>query len=262
MIYLYDGTYLGFLTVVYANYYEKRGTEVISYDNSPGVFLDVCKDVLTDYGKARRVEKALYEKCGLPVMNIVYYAFHSAEIRKDTWLLRFMEAAFRMGAEVETALSEPEVSRVFQLAKRVSRERHTFLGFVRFEEIVHGQKCYLYCKIEPENNILELMGEHFADRFYHEKIAIHDGRRKTALIAYQGEWEIRPFSVSWHLMKDARSAKEKEFRRLWQGYFDHIAIQERESQKRQRQFVPLKFRKHLTEFQEREEFIQENGQER
>lgn len=249
MIYVYDGSYFGFLTVVYANYYEKRGTEVISSENSPGIFLDVHQDILTDYGKARCVEKALYEKCGIAVMNILYYAFHSADLQKDSWLLRFVEIAFRMGKSVETALSEPAVMRVFNLAKRVSRERHSFLGFVRFEEITYGTENYLYCKIEPENNILELMGEHFSDRFYHEKIAVHDSRRKIALIAYQGEWEIRPFTLSPQQIRENRSTKEKSFQKLWQGYFDHIAIAERKSRERQRQFVPLKYRNNLTEFQ-------------
>ncbi|RRD93156.1 DNA metabolism protein [Clostridiales bacterium COT073_COT-073] len=249
MIYLYDGTYFGFLSVVYANYYDKRGTEVLCSENSPGIFLDRHQQVVTDGSKARRVEKALYEKCGLSVVNIVYYAFHSREPNKDTWLLRFVEKAFQMGAAVETALSEPAVMRVFNLAKRVSRERHSFLGFVRFEEIKYGQQNYLYAKIEPENDILELMGEHFSDRFYHEKIVIHDIGRKTALIAYQGEWEIRPFAIKDSEIRQHHSDKERSLQKLWQGYFDTIAIEERSSQKRQKQFVPLKYRKNLTEFQ-------------
>lgn len=248
MIYLYDGSYHGFLSVVYANYYEKRAIEVFVSEDSPGIFLDESKEIVTDTEKARKVEKAFAEKCGATVAGWVYYAFHSKEPQKDTWLLRFIELAFRLERGAENALSETMVSRVHDLARRVSRERHSFLGFIRFEEVLSGREKYLYSRIEPENDILPLMGRHFAERFYQEKIVIHDSRRKKALIAYEGEWQICPFSVKWQDIRQYHSGKEKDFQRLWQGYFEHIAIEERISKKRQQQFVPLKYRDHLTEF--------------
>ena len=35
--------------------------------------------------------------------------------------------------------------------------------------------------------------------------------------------------------------------KAWQAYFDHIAIKERENRKLQRQFMPVKIWKNLTE---------------
>ncbi len=249
MIYLYDGSYQGFLTAVYANYYEKRATEVVSLECSPGLFLDESRTLATEPEKAQRVERALFEKCGLEVMNWVYYAFHAAEPQKDTWLLRFVERAFRLGRRVINALSEREVLRISNLAKRVSRERHAFLGFVRFEEVIYGRQSYLYSRIEPKNDILALMGEHFADRFYRERIVIHDAGRGTALFALEGQWEIGTFSAEWKEIRQSRSCAEEGFQQLWRGYFEHIAIEERKSDKRQKQFVPLQYRRNLTEFQ-------------
>lgn len=251
MIYIYDGSYQGFLSVVYANYYQGRADQVLSQDQSPGIFLDQSKEIGTDREKAGRVEKALGQKCGKRVMDQVYYAFHAAHDQKDTYLLRFIERAFRLGERIKNALSEPEVMEVYQLAKGVSRERHTFLGFVRFKEVNYGLKNYLYAGIEPENNILALMGPHFADRFYRERIVLHDTKRKLALVAYQGQWEIRPFMVWPGEIKDHYSATEEEFQNLWQAYFAYIAIDERKSKNRQAQFVPLKYRPNLTEFSSR-----------
>lgn len=249
MIYLYDGTYHGFLSVVYANYYEKRATEVIVREDSPGLFLDESKEIVTDSDKARKVEKALLEQCGKNIMSTLYYAFHADTKQKDSQLLRFVEVVFRLGNKAENALIEPAIAKVYELSKRVSRERHKFLGFVRFEEILSGEEVFLYSPIEPENNILPLLGKHFAERFYKEKIIIHDKNRKTALIAYHGEWEMLPFTLKWQDIVKNQSQKEKDFQKLWQGYFKHIAIEERFSKKRQQQFVPLRYRNHLTEFQ-------------
>ncbi len=249
MIYLYDGSYQGFLSVVYANYYEKRGTEVLTAADAPGFFLDECREIGTDPEKAGRVEKALWDKCGLTVMNWLYYAFHSGEEQKDSWLLRFVEHAFRLGAAAENALSVREIRRIAELAKRVSKERHSFLGFARFEEIGMGGQSCLYARITPENDILELMAGHFADRFYRERIIIHDAGRSRALVAYRGRWELRPLTAGWQAIKESRSLAELDFQQLWQGYFAHIAVEERKSDKRQKQHVPLKYRPNLTEFQ-------------
>ena len=249
MIYLYDGSYQGFLSVVYANYYEKRGTEVLAAADSPGLFLDECREIMTEPEKAAKVEKALWQKCGQTVMDWLYYAFHSAEAQKDSWLLRFVEQAFRLGAAAENALSLKEIRRIADLAKRVSRERHSFLGFVRFEEIGEGSQSCLYARITPQNDILELIAGHFADRFYRERIVIHDAGRNTALVAYQGCWELRPFMGDRIEMKEHRSSAELGFQTLWQGYFEYSAVEERRSDKRQKQHVPLKYRPNLTEFQ-------------
>ena len=44
-----------------------------------------------------------------------------------------------------------------------------------------------------------------------------------------------------------RSAKEIMTEEAWQAYFDHIAIAERENRALQRQFMPVKIWKNLTE---------------
>ena len=249
MIYLYDGSYQGFLSVVYANYYEKRGTEVLTAAASPGLFLDEYREITTDPEKAVKVERALWQKCGRTVTDWLYYAFHSAEAQKDSWLLRFVERAFQLGMAAENALALKEIRRIVGLAKRVSRERHSFLGFVRFEEIGYGEQSCLYARITPQNDILELMGGHFAERFYKERIVIHDVSRNMALVAYRGRWELRPFAAGRSELRENRSPAELVFQKLWQGYFEYSAVEERRSSQRQKQHVPLKYRPNLTEFQ-------------
>jgi probable DNA metabolism protein len=65
-------------------------------------------------------------------------------------------------------------------------------------------------------------------------------------------------SKQWFLIVDEElneeavmklSEKEKTYMTLWKGFFENIAIVERESYERQRQHLPLRYRKHVTEFQ-------------
>ena len=46
------------------------------------------------------------------------------------------------------------------------------------------------------------------------------------------------------------SDEEKEYRRLWKNYFDNIAIRERTNPRCQRNFMPVRYWKHLTEMTE------------
>ena len=49
------------------------------------------------------------------------------------------------------------------------------------------------------------------------------------------------------------SLQEKQFRQLWKEYFDHIAIMERKNTRCQNNFIPDRYRKHLTEITTQQE---------
>lgn len=102
----------------------------------------------------------------------------------------------------------------------------------------------LYARIEPDNDVIELAAKHFSERFRNERVIIHDVGRDKAVIAWHGRWIVSAFAE-----EDAPrpSAEEMQFRRLWKGYFDHIAIMERKNTRCQNHFIPDRYRKHLTE---------------
>ena len=43
------------------------------------------------------------------------------------------------------------------------------------------------------------------------------------------------------------SADERHYRRLWKSYFENIAIKERTNPRCQKNFMPVRYWKHLTE---------------
>ena len=115
--------------------------------------------------------------------------------------------------------------------------------FVRFS-VMQGD--ILYARIEPDHDVLELIGDHFSERFRNDPFLIHDVRRGKAMAGYQGKWYITSFAEN---DVPEESEEEKEYQTLWQKYFDHIAIKERKNSNCQRNFMPLRYRKHLTECQ-------------
>ena len=115
------------------------------------------------------------------------------------------------------------------------------LQFVRFS-VMDGD--VLYGRVEPDNDVLELLHTHFCDRFRNDPFIIHDVRRNKALVAYQKRWYISEFYDS-----DIPEPSEEEqcYRKLWKNYFDNISIKERTNPRCQKNFMPVRYWKHLTE---------------
>lgn len=102
----------------------------------------------------------------------------------------------------------------------------------------------MYARVEPDNDVIELAAKHFCDRFHQESFIIHDVGRDKAVIASRGRWVISAFAPE---QAPDTSADERQIRQLWKQYYDHIAIMERKNTRCQNNFLPDRYRKHLTE---------------
>lgn len=245
MIYVYDDSFYGFLTVVHAHYYEQPATEIYSRQNYKGSLLEQPIYLATDPLKAAKVEKALRQKCSTETYYNIYYTFLAADRLKDYYLLRYIVAAFKMGKQIDHFYSTKEVLKVQELSKKVGREKHRYLGALRFREIGAGTDVVLYAVLEPDNDILVLLGPHFSNRYHSERMIIHDISRKQALLAHKGKWLIRDFEWESEIQL---SEQEDMFQKLWKGYFEHIAIPNRKNKALQRSMLPYKYRTHMIEF--------------
>lgn len=122
-------------------------------------------------------------------------------------------------------------------------EVHRLKGLIRFSELEGG---VLYSPVEPDNDVVEFFAEHFCDRYKNEPFIIHDVRRDKALAAYGGEWYITHFTKE---KVAGISADEQNYRDLWKQYFENMAIKERINPRCQKNMMPVRYWKHLTEMQ-------------
>ena len=102
----------------------------------------------------------------------------------------------------------------------------------------------MYAKIAPDHDVLELLGEHFSDRFKGDPFLIHDAKRSKALYSAAGQWRIAP--IDEKALPDL-SEEEKLYRRMWKTYFDTVAIEERINPACQKRYMPVRYWKNLTE---------------
>lgn len=248
MDYLYDGSFEGFLCCIYLHYYEEKATGIYPQDLYQNKLLQPWRVVETDEVQAEKVYEAIGSKISELSLKRVYYLFLSNSEEREKIALDYLRLGFRMGSRVDSIHSHPVVYDAQQLAQKVSKEAHLLTGLVRFSVLevdsAEGVKELLYSKIEPDHDVLELLGEHFSDRFKGDPFLIHDARRGKALYSANGQWYIAPLDEK--ALPD-QSEQEKAYRRMWKTYFDTIAIEQRINPACQKRMMPVRYWKNLTE---------------
>lgn len=238
MTVVYEGTAEGFLSLVFEVYAHKLSpTHILK--THPQSLLEV-HEVRSDQARARRVMEG---------MKRTFSPLHVREIQQvllcDTLafelpLLETIKLGFKNPKHLDDLTLEP-VHKVQKWAKAYSRALHCMKGFVRFEEVEEG---VLYAKIQTDYNLIAPLGWHFVERLGAEKFILHDVKRGLAFVSEHKE----VYAVA-HVEAPKVSENELTCKRLWQTFFNHIAIQNRTNPKLQQAFVPLKYRTYMSEFE-------------
>ena len=246
-----EDTLEGLFTAVYDGWiWASRGLEVKICTGEPEYpeLFATSMHVPSESLKARKVARSVRKKLGVQVYESVCFACASAHPDKGTAVFYVLRRALEHGRQdtrVMEALADPAVSLVSSLQVKVWHELHRYYGFVRFRETGGG---VLFARIAPENDILELLAPHFADRFPRENWMIYDEKRGKVLTHPKGKSCTVYAQVSLSEEESEALAQSDEYEDLWQTFCKCLAIEERRNPRLQRQFVPLKFRSNMTEF--------------
>lgn len=241
----------GIFTAVYDGWiWGARGlqVEIATCEPEYPELFSTSMEILPDAEKARKVARSVKQKLGEITYQAVCYAAVSTHPNKGTAVFYLLRRAFGQGRcdrRVMEALGDPAVNLVSSLQVKVWHEIHRFYGFVRFQELGRG---VLYSRISPQNDILEFLAPHFADRFPNENWMIYDQRRGKVLTHPKGGECTVYREVYTKGEEESGIAETDEYGELWKVFCQHIAIPERKNPKLQKQFLPLKFRSNMTEF--------------
>lgn len=239
MDYLIDNHFLSFLSFIKE---EERLhlKDVFLYDkeNYQVSFLNPFTPI--DYDEEKGYEK-LQELGREPsLLNTLHEAFLSEDPERLFHLHGFYHYYKENGSGVLHDYGHPMVYPVIAMRKKVLRERHKFLGLLRFRRLKGD---IYYADFEPTYDILSLLTGHFKQRLTGLSFMIHDKKREKAFLYHEGKEAFSPLSKDTPL-----EVEDFSFENLWRIYHKHISIKERENKKLQRQFVPKKYWKYLPEF--------------
>ena len=238
--YIYDGSFDGFLSVIYDCYYYKT-PECIERDDSYNLNMFYEDEfIISDTVKSNKVSKAIVEKISKDTLIHVYQSFLSELQGIELKLLKYIQLGFRLGNKVNDYLTNEIVNEIQKYSRKVESEAHRFLGLVRFQEF----NSILYAAIEPTYNISELIANHFKARLSNEKWVIHDYRRKIGIVYENNECILRDLKFE---KLDSHEEEELFYQNLWKIFHKSVSIKERSNERLQMQNMPKKYWNNLIE---------------
>ncbi|MCL2050906.1 MAG: TIGR03915 family putative DNA repair protein [Lachnospiraceae bacterium] len=244
----------GIFTGIYEAYLMKRPHEEIHIqvgeEENLRLFAEY-RHIVPDPGKAVKVARTIGQKFGSDGYMSVCRALASPDSLKGEAIYKMIVKGLLMKnpAAIMDNLANPDVLKVFELARFCGRETHLLTGFIRFKEMDNG---ILYSPIGPKNNILTFLMPHFADRLPLENFVIHDENR--------GLFGLHPKQKKWYVVTEAEGFKfnpadqpcsenEAIYSELFTMFFHTIAIEGRKNPKLHRNIMPLRYREYMTEYE-------------
>lgn len=248
----YDGTFEGLLTVIF-EVYERKATPaqiVRAGAELSGLFAETVL-VITNGSKADRVWNGLGKKISSQARTNLYKAFLSELPQIEMLIYHYAKLAFASTISIEENFAADCVRELAQINKKVFREKHRMEAFIRFQKTADD---LFYATISPDFNVLPLISEHFQKRYADQRWLIYDTQRHYGLYydlntVNQINLEKEVADRSGNLPENLLEQQEQLYQDLWQTYYHHANIPERNNRKLHLRHIPLRYWKYLTEKQ-------------
>ena len=245
VIYTYDGSFEGLMSVVFDCYsHHEYPFDICPDENMQTVLF--CDSVYsaTDPVKSDRVIRSIIKKISPAAFYHLYCAYLSESAGKEMKIFDFIVDGYRYGASIINRLNLDSARNLMQIAKATASEAYLYLGFIRFQKL---QNNVYYGEIEPKGHVLPLVAHHFRERFSSMPFIINDLTHRECLIYNGKNTEMRYTDAPPEL---AHAEDETEIQALWREFYDTIAIKERRNEKCRMTMMPKRYWRCMTEFQQ------------
>ncbi|MCT7569186.1 TIGR03915 family putative DNA repair protein [Aliarcobacter butzleri] len=241
MILVYDGTFEGFLSLVYEVYYKKLKPIKI-YKTLPNeMIFEEILELKTSKENTIKVLNAIKTKFPKELIQRILNIFMCDSKEFELYLLEYIIIGFKEVKQLYN-INNSCVFYLNNLEKELFRNVHKLTGFIRFEELEDGT---LYAKVESKFDVVYFLGKHFLKRFNNQNFIIHDLNRKLAFVKMQNDFSVQEVAF---FDEPNYSSNEQKFQKLWKSFFNAVTIKERLKPKLQKQLVPSLYRTYMSEF--------------
>lgn len=254
LVLVHDGSFSGFLCAVAEAINATRSGSPTPHlrcaGEEEGLF-DEPVFVPHDEARAKRFWERLVKKAGDEALRSCLEAFCSDFADMDDPICRAFLRISREGKGALEDLTDPDLCLVEKAAVRTRAQAQLLTGLIRFSELSDGS---WFASIEPDCDVLPLIGDHFSARYPSMRFIIRDKKRMTAIVHAPGSsWRIvHGFGLEGQGGDDARlplSERELLLREGWARYFSVIAITGRINPRLQATHMPKKYWASLPEMQ-------------
>ena len=254
IIFTYDKTFDGLLSCVFFAYEQKKFPDfILSESDQKPLFVDEQYRIITEKEKSLRVWKALEKKLSKIAQNMMLSVWLSELPETEMLLFRYIRKNIDHPEGVEMNFGDDDVLRIKEIAQKVAKEAEQLRQFVRFQETADG---IYFAPVSPRYDVLSLIVSHFQSRYAGQPWIIYDTNRNTGL--YYDTRSVVEVSFSQKDLSNLRlgvldeeklSSDETFFQQMWKEYFKSTTIKERINLKLQRQRMPRRYWRYLTEMQ-------------
>lgn len=231
VIFVYDGSFDGFLCCVYEYYYSSfNPVEIICEDDIESSFFQFVT-ITTDTFKANKVKTAISEKISHRTVRFLQECLLCYGREKEYHMLWYVVKGFKKGDGIYQMVEDEDVDWLRKAHRHLYREKHLYLGITRFYK---AGDAYISV-IKPKNKIIPLIAHHFTQRFANQNFMIYDAANKQAFMYNQKQATVVQAD---NIELPAVEEDEKDMQRLWKLFYDTIAIKERYNPRCRMSFMP------------------------
>ncbi|MDR2027307.1 MAG: TIGR03915 family putative DNA repair protein [Prevotellaceae bacterium] len=249
LYFIYDNTFEGLLTCVFDAFNRREFPQkIVRTDTALPLFTEPFR-VITDTDKSERVLNALKKKISHSAVRMLFVDFLSELEGIETVIFRYIQKAVTAKTSIEMNFADADVLELSKIYRKVMREEERVRQFVRFQKTADN---IYFAVIEPVYNVLPLTGRFFKTRYADQQWIVYDAKRKYGLFYDLNTVETVCFdsldiSPAGNINPEKLDESELAFRILWKDYLKAVTIRERINLKLQRQYMPVRFWKYLTE---------------
>lgn len=254
VIFTFDNTFEGLLSCVFFAYEQKiQPDSIISDTKQKPLFFDYSYHIVTEEEKSNRVWAKLNAILSSFARRMLFNVWLSELPETEMLLFRYISKNIDAPSSIEMNFGDPDVIQVSKIAKKVGSEARKIVQFVRFQQTKDN---IYFAPVSPKYNVISMATNHFKKRFADQEWIIFDTKRRYGLyydldkiseITFDKR-VLDAFSTGT-LTDDKASESEIFFREMWKTYFEHLTIKERFNPKLQKQMMPVRFWKYITEMQ-------------
>lgn len=251
VVYLYDGSFQGFLCCIFESYAKKEVPAAIYGDEDSAPLLFATRTIRTETEHASRVLRGIAKRSPYG-LELIRQGFLTCMESRELYLYRLSIKLFQEDPGFLRNMADDTLYPVLKAVRFLRAEAEKYRGFIRFSDLGG----VLGAEIEPKNQVLPVLRSHFCARYQNEQFFIYDRTHEEILLYAEGKATIAPLE---HFQMAPPETEERSYRILWKRFYDTIAIRERISPKRRTQQMPKRYWHMLTELQPQDQFRGSNS---